>query len=125
MHLFDQGWNKLREQIFENQKKLGVIPQDTQLEPWPSSILKNWDDLKPEDQKLFIRQAEIYAAYAAYSDHEIGRVVQAIEDMGKLDKRSSSTSTATTVRARKAALSAHRMRWRSSTASMKCRPMYR
>ncbi len=85
MHLFDQGWNKLREQIFENQKKLGVIPQDTQLEPWPSSILKNWDDLKPEDQKLFIRQAEIYAAYAAYSDHEIGRVVQAIEDMGKLD----------------------------------------
>jgi len=39
MHLFDQGWNKLREQIFENQKKLGVIPQDTQLEPWPSSIL--------------------------------------------------------------------------------------
>jgi len=85
MHLFDEGWNKLRDQIFANQKKLGVIPQDTQLEPWPSTVLKNWDDLKPEEKKLFIKQAEIFAAYAAYSDHEIGRIVQAIEDMGKLD----------------------------------------
>ncbi|CCM75374.1 arylsulfatase [Rhizobium mesoamericanum] len=85
MHLFDQGWNKLREQIFANQKKLGVIPQDTQLEPWPTEVIKNWDDLKADEKKLFIRQADIYAAYAAYSDHEIGRVVQAIDDMGKLD----------------------------------------
>ncbi|CAN7417735.1 arylsulfatase [Phyllobacterium sp. LjRoot231] len=85
MHLFDEGWNKLREQIFANQKKLGVIPQNTQLEPWPANVLKNWDDLKPEEKKLFIKQAEIFAAYAAYSDHEIGRVIQTIEDMGKLD----------------------------------------
>ena len=42
------GYNKLREQIFANQKKLGVIPQDTQLEPWPTDLLKNWDDLTPE-----------------------------------------------------------------------------
>jgi arylsulfatase A-like enzyme len=85
MHLFDEGWNKLREQIFENQKKLGVIPQDTQLEPWPTKVLKNWDDCTPEEKKLFIKQVEIFAAYAAYNDHEIGRVIQAIEDMGKLD----------------------------------------
>ncbi len=85
MHLFDQGWNKLREQIFENQKRLGVIPADTKLEPWPTDVLKNWDDLKPEEKKLFIKQAEIFAAYAAYSDHEIGRVIQTIEDMGRLD----------------------------------------
>ncbi len=85
MHLFDEGWNKLRETIFENQKKLGVIPQDTQLEPWPTKVLKNWEDCTPEEQKLFIRQVEIFAAYAAYSDHEIGRVIQTIEDMGKLD----------------------------------------
>ncbi|HEY5777041.1 MAG TPA: arylsulfatase [Xanthomonadales bacterium] len=85
MHLFDQGWNKLREQIFENQKKLGVIPPDTQLEPWPTDVLKNWEDLTAEEQKLFIRQVEIFAAYAAYNDHEIGRVIQTIEDMGKLD----------------------------------------
>jgi arylsulfatase A-like enzyme len=85
MHLFDQGWNKLREQIFEQQKKLGVIPQDTQLQPWPTAVLKNWDDLTPEEKKLYIRQVEVFAAFAAYNDSEIGRVVQTIEDMGKLD----------------------------------------
>ncbi|MEI1253003.1 arylsulfatase [Rhizobium aouanii] len=85
MHLFDDGYEKLRERIFENQKKLGVIPADTQLEPWPADVLKNWDDLTADEKKLFIRQVEVFAAYAAYNDHEIGRVVQAIEDMGKLD----------------------------------------
>jgi arylsulfatase len=85
MHLFDEGWNKLRDQIFENQKKLGVIPADTKLEPWPTKVLKNWDDLTAEEQKLFIKQVEIFAAYAAYSDYEIGRIIQTIEDMGKLD----------------------------------------
>lgn len=85
MHLFDQGWNKLREQIFANQKKLGVIPANTQLEPWPTNVIKNWDDCTAEEKKLYIKQVEVFAAYEAYSDHEIGRVVQAIEDMGKLD----------------------------------------
>ncbi len=85
MHLFDKGWNALRDQIFANQKKLGVIPQDAQLTPWPDKLLKRWDSLTPEEQKLFIRQADVYAAYLAYTDHEIGRVIQAVEDMGKLD----------------------------------------
>jgi arylsulfatase len=85
MHLFDDGWNKLREKIFENQKRLGVIPPDTRLEPWPTHVIKNWDDCTAEEKKLFIRQVEVFAAYAAYNDHEIGRVVQTIEDMGKLD----------------------------------------
>jgi arylsulfatase A-like enzyme len=85
MHLFDGGWNKLRDQIVANQKRLGVIPQDTRIEPWPADLLKNWDDLNAEEKKLFIRQVEVFAAYSAYSDHEIGRVVQTIEDMGKLD----------------------------------------
>ena len=85
LHLFDEGWNKVREKIFENQKRLGVIPADTQLAPWPTEILKNWDDCTPEEKKLYIRQVEIFAAYAAYSDSEIGRVIQAIEDQGKLD----------------------------------------
>ena len=85
MHLFDQGYEKLREQIFENQKRLGVIPQDAALAPWPKELLKPWDELTPTEQKLFIRQVEVFAAYAAYSDHEIGRIVQAIDDMGKLD----------------------------------------
>jgi arylsulfatase len=85
MHLFDDGYEKLRERIFENQKKLGVIPADTELEPWPKDVLKPWDDLTDDEKKLFIRQAEIFAAYAAYTDHEIGRVIQAVEDIGKLD----------------------------------------
>jgi arylsulfatase A-like enzyme len=85
MHLFDKGWNELRETIFANQKKLGVIPQDAKLTPWPDKLLKNWDTLTDEEKKLFIRQANVYAAYLAYADHEIGRVIQAVEDMGKLD----------------------------------------
>ncbi|HMN97554.1 MAG TPA: arylsulfatase [Phycisphaerales bacterium] len=85
MHLFDEGWNKVRERIFENQKRLGVIPADTVLGPWPKDVLKEWDALTAEERKLFIRQVEVFAAYAAYSDHEIGRVIQAFEDLGKLE----------------------------------------
>ncbi len=85
MHLFDKGWNALRDQIFENQKKLGVIPADAKLTPWPDELLKKWDTLSDEDKKLFIRQADVYAAYLAYTDHEIGRVINAVEKMGKLD----------------------------------------
>ena len=85
MHLFDNGWNELRETIFANQKRLGVIPQDAKMGPWPNRILKPWDKTTDEEKKLFIKQVEVFAAYAAYNDHEIGRVVQAVEDMGRLD----------------------------------------
>jgi arylsulfatase len=85
MHLFDKGWNALRDEIFANQKKLGVIPQDAQLTPWPDGVLKRWDQLGFVEKKMFIREADVYAAYLAYTDHEIGRVIQAVEDMGKLD----------------------------------------
>ncbi len=85
LHLFDEGWNKLRETIFANQKRLGIVPPDTRLSPWPKDILKEWDQCTPDEKKLFIRQVEVFAAYVAYTDHEIGRVIQAVEDMGKLD----------------------------------------
>jgi len=85
MKLFDGGYEKLREQIFANQKKLGVIPKDTQLGPWPSQMLKPWDQLSADEKKLFIKQVEVFAAYAAYSDFEIGRVVQQFEKLGRLD----------------------------------------
>jgi arylsulfatase A-like enzyme len=85
MHLFDKGWNELRETIFANQRRLGVIPQDAKLTPWPDDLLKSWDKLSADEKKLFIRQADVFAAYFAYADHEIGRVIQHIEDMGKLD----------------------------------------
>jgi arylsulfatase A-like enzyme len=81
---FDMGWNAMREQIFANQKTLGVIPAHTQLTPWPDDLPK-WDTLDADSKKLFARQAEVFAAYVAYSDYEIGRVIQAVEDMGKLD----------------------------------------
>ncbi len=81
---FDMGWNQLREQIFANQKRLGVIPASTQLTPWPD-VLPKWDTLPAENKKLVAHEAEVFAAYVAYTDNEIGRVIQAVDDMGKLD----------------------------------------
>ena len=82
----------MREQIFANQKRLGVIPPNTKLTDWPTgqaefggAKLPTWDSLKPDEKKLFARQAETFAAYVAYTDYEIGRVVQEVEDLGKLD----------------------------------------
>jgi len=81
---FDMGWNAMREEIFANQKRLGVIPANTQLTAWPDDLPK-WETLSADEKKLFARQAEVFAGYTAYTDHEIGRVIQAVEDMGKLD----------------------------------------
>ena len=83
-HLFDGGWNKLRETIFANQKRLGIMPANAKLTPWPKD-LPEWDTLSFEQKKLYIKQADVYGAYLAYTDHEIGRVIQAVEDMGELD----------------------------------------
>jgi arylsulfatase A-like enzyme len=89
---FDMGWNKMREIIFENQKRMGVIPQETKLTDWPNgqaefggAKLPLWDDLTPVEKKLFARQAEVFAAYVAYTDYEIGRVIQQVKDLGELD----------------------------------------
>ncbi len=81
---FDMGYEKLREQIFANQKRLGVIPANAKLTPWPAEIPR-WDSLTEVQKKLYTRQAEVFAGYAAYTDHEIGRVIQAVQDQGKLD----------------------------------------
>jgi arylsulfatase A-like enzyme len=81
---FDTGYEKMREEIFANQKKLGVIPASAQLTPWPDDIPK-WDSLSVLQKKLYARQAEVYAGYTAYTDDEIGRVIQAVQDIGKLD----------------------------------------
>ncbi len=81
---FDMGWNAMREQIFANQKRLGVIPANTQLTPWPDDLPK-WESLTAVQKKLYARQAEVFAAYTAYTDYEIGRVIQEVQNMGKLD----------------------------------------
>ena len=84
MHLFDEGWNKVREKIFANQKRLGIMPENAKLTPWPKE-LPQWDSLGRLEKRLFIKQADVYGAYLAYADHEIGRVIQAVEDLGELD----------------------------------------
>ena len=92
MHLFDGGWNKLRETIFANQKRLGIMPENAKLTPWPNgqgefggAKLPEWESLSFEEKTLFIKQANVFGAYLAYTDHEIGRVIQAVEDLGELD----------------------------------------
>ncbi|HTE91403.1 MAG TPA: arylsulfatase [Terriglobales bacterium] len=89
---FDTGYEELRERVFVNQKQLGVIPADTQLTPWPdgqaeyaSAKLPRWDSLSLLQKKLDAREAEVFAAYVAYTDNEIGRVIQEVENEGKLD----------------------------------------
>ena len=81
---FDEGWDVVRERIYEQQKKLGVIPKDTKLAAKPDDI-KDWKDLSDKEKKLFARQAEVFAAFLDMTDHETGRVLQAIEDMGEID----------------------------------------
>ena len=118
MHLFDEGWNKLRERIFENQKRLGVIPKDAKLTPWPKDLLKEWDQLTADEKKLFIRQVEVFAAYVAYDDHEIGRVIQAFEDMGKLDNTLIIYINGDNGTSAEGGRSARRMKWHLQRLSM-------
>ncbi len=81
---FNQGWDRLREETLIRQKKLGVVPPETRLAAKPHAI-KDWDALSADEKRLFARQMEIYAAFGEYADYEIGRLIQAIEDMGQLD----------------------------------------
>jgi arylsulfatase A-like enzyme len=81
---FDQGWDKLREQTLERQKKLGIVPQNTKLAPKPSDI-KDWDKLSADEKKLFTRQMEVYAGFLEQTDYEIGRLSSAIQDLGVMD----------------------------------------
>lgn len=81
---FDQGWDKLREETIARQIKLGVVPAGTKLAPKPEAI-KDWDKLSADEKKLFTRQMEVFAGYGEYADFEVGRLIQAIEDLGQLD----------------------------------------
>ncbi len=81
---FDQGWDKVREETLAKQIELGIVPENTQLAPKPEDI-KDWDTLSDDEKKLFARQMEVYAGFASHTDHEVGRLVDAIEKMGELD----------------------------------------
>lgn len=81
---FDHGWDRQREMTYEKQKQIGVIPQDAVLNPTPSDY-KRWDALTPDMKRVCARQMECYAAALAHCDHQVGRVVDAIEELGELD----------------------------------------
>jgi arylsulfatase len=81
---FDQGWDKLREETLARQIKLGVVPPDTKLAPKPKAI-KDWDKLTDDEKKLFAHQMEVFAGFAEHTDYEVGRLVDAIADMGQLN----------------------------------------
>ena len=81
---FDMGWDRYREIVLERQKKLGVVPPNTKLTPRPSSI-PAWDSLTPDQKKVSARLMEVYAGFTAQSDHELGRVIDAIAATGQLD----------------------------------------
>jgi arylsulfatase len=81
---FDQGWDKLREESLARQIELGVVPRGTKLAPKPPAI-KDWDALSADEKRLFARQAEVFAAFAEYTDHEVGRMLEAFEAVGEAD----------------------------------------
>jgi len=81
---FDKGWDAYREEVFERQKKLGVIPADAQL-PDRNPDIKAWDKLTPEEKKLHARFMEVYAGYLTYTDFEIGRLINHLKETNQLD----------------------------------------
>ncbi len=81
---FDQGWDKVREETLARQKQLGIVPQNTKLTERTQGI-PAWDSLSADQKKVFAHMMEVYAASLAHADHQMGRVLDAIEEMGKLD----------------------------------------
>ncbi len=81
---FDEGWDKHREEVFERQKKMGIIPPDTELTERPD-LFPAWDSLSDAEKELFARQMEVYAGFSENADWNVGRLLDAIEEMGDLD----------------------------------------
>jgi len=80
---FDRGWDVYREETYQRQLKLGVVPPDTKLTPRPVEI-PAWDSLSPDEKRVAARLMEVFAAYTAQTDHEVGRVLDALEETGQL-----------------------------------------
>ena len=81
---FDQGWDKLREETFARQKELGVIPADCQLTARHKEI-PAWDEMPEAFKPVLARQMEVYAGFMEYTDHHVGRLVEALEKLGALE----------------------------------------
>ena len=81
---FNEGWDKLREEIFAKQKQMGIVPRDAQLTARPKEI-PEWDTLNADQKRLLARQMEVFAGFAEQTDYEVGRLVQSLEEMGALN----------------------------------------
>jgi arylsulfatase A-like enzyme len=81
---FDGGWDAMREQILARQIEMGIVPAGTKLAPKPEAI-QNWESLTPDQKKLFTKQAEVFAGFIDMADHEIGRLLDAVEETGQAD----------------------------------------
>jgi len=81
---FDKGWDAVREETVKNQKKMGIIPEGTKLAPKPKDI-KGWKELPENNRKLFATQAEVFAGFMEMTDFEVGRLIDAIAEIGELD----------------------------------------
>ena len=81
---FDKGWDQVRVETLEREKKLGVVPAATKLAPRPKD-LKAWDELPADQRRLFARQAEVFSGFLEQTDSEIGRFEKALEDIGEMD----------------------------------------
>ena len=81
---FDQGWDKLREETFARQKELGVVPQDAELTTRPAEI-PAWDETPDDMKPILARQMEVYAGFMEHTDHHVGRVIDALEELELLD----------------------------------------
>ncbi|PKL63239.1 MAG: arylsulfatase [Methanomicrobiales archaeon HGW-Methanomicrobiales-2] len=99
---FDEGYEKIREQILETQKKMGLLPENTGLspinphgepattgpdgQPWPAlDFVPPWDSLNEDEKRLFVRMAEVYAGFVTYTDAQIGRILDYLEESGQLE----------------------------------------
>ncbi len=81
---FDKGWDAIREGTVKKMKSMGIIPENTNLPPKPKD-LKDWKKLSKDEKKLFARQAEVFAGFMEMTDYEVGRLMDAIKDIGELD----------------------------------------
>jgi len=97
---FDEGYEAIRQQILDRQKEMGLLPRNTELSPVnplaglksvegkeqsPFDLVRPWDSLSADEKKIMRRMAEVYAGYSSYTDHEIGRLIDYLEQTGELD----------------------------------------
>jgi arylsulfatase len=81
---FDEGWEAYREKVFKKQKKMGVIPQETELSRHDPDV-KPWDTCSPDEKKLYARMMEVYAGFLSHTDHHIGRILEFLRSIGEFD----------------------------------------